>query len=537
MKFKITFFILLTCAFAQDVTLTFDCPDEVVAGSEENVLTINMENNIYLDGIQMELDLGTTDIELTDVINGNILPSFNTTSFVLDSTYLTILTFNFSGGLINPGSGSLFHVEYNSTIPIPEFSISITYITTHEFPGYEIVENINFSDTCTISVVEPDIQPEKGDFCIRNNGELGYINCYGSCYPIYMVNNYLGDGWCDECWGCAELNCSDFGYDCGDCNVNWDGSDPLGYCFADCDEGFSYTPTLPDNIQSDGNCLYTDDLVVLVDLITLNEVDYESPLYLGQQTWENGRLIHLYANDIALTQLPENINQLDSLLILDVSNNDITELPNSLWSMNTLYSLHIEHNQLTQLPIGISNMQNLHGVYLRNNYIQSIPVEFWNVPNLSSVFLSENEISGELPLEISNAQNLLWLWLEGNQLSGNIPEEICNLNPELFFGNCSGEPHFRIYGNELCPPYPDCTMEFIGYQNTEECIECSEVLGDTNNDEIVNVLDIVSLVNLLIFIYDQPQDTTCYENADMNADEIINVLDIVIMVDLILEGE
>ena len=52
-------------------------------------------------------------------------------------------------------------------------------------------------------------------------------------------------------------------------------------------------------------------------------------------------------------------------------------------------------------------------------------------------------------------------------------------------------------------------------------------LGDINNDDLINVLDIVLLVNLILDgMYDQ--------NADMNEDQILNVLDIVLLVNSIL---
>ena len=55
------------------------------------------------------------------------------------------------------------------------------------------------------------------------------------------------------------------------------------------------------------------------------------------------------------------------------------------------------------------------------------------------------------------------------------------------------------------------------------------LLGDINQDGIINVLDIVLIVNL-IFInqYD--------ESADLNMDGILNVLDIVQLSNIILEN-
>jgi hypothetical protein len=53
------------------------------------------------------------------------------------------------------------------------------------------------------------------------------------------------------------------------------------------------------------------------------------------------------------------------------------------------------------------------------------------------------------------------------------------------------------------------------------------LLGDTNGDSLINVLDIVSMVNIVL--------TAGYsECVDMNADGVVNVLDIVSLVGLVL---
>ena len=55
------------------------------------------------------------------------------------------------------------------------------------------------------------------------------------------------------------------------------------------------------------------------------------------------------------------------------------------------------------------------------------------------------------------------------------------------------------------------------------------ILGDINNDQLINVLDIVLLVNLVLA-------GTFNEYADINGDSILNVLDIVLLVNIILES-
>ena len=55
------------------------------------------------------------------------------------------------------------------------------------------------------------------------------------------------------------------------------------------------------------------------------------------------------------------------------------------------------------------------------------------------------------------------------------------------------------------------------------------ILGDINNDDIVNVLDAVILVNLILY----GGDTS---NADINQDGIVNILDVVTLINIIFEG-
>ena len=56
------------------------------------------------------------------------------------------------------------------------------------------------------------------------------------------------------------------------------------------------------------------------------------------------------------------------------------------------------------------------------------------------------------------------------------------------------------------------------------------ILGDVNGDDILNVLDVVLLVNIVLYSDEHNP------SADMNSDGIINVLDIVLLVNIILNS-
>ena len=96
-------------------------------------------------------------------------------------------------------------------------------------------------------------------------------------------------------------------------------------------------------------------------------------------------------------------------------------------------------------------------------------------------------------------------------------------------------------------PYPrDFVVDqngLIAYANNEidtewmlyiinELLSPEGNLGDINNDSLINILDVVSLINIILET-SIPNDYETWA-ADINQDSNINVLDIVILVNLIL---
>ena len=59
--------------------------------------------------------------------------------------------------------------------------------------------------------------------------------------------------------------------------------------------------------------------------------------------------------------------------------------------------------------------------------------------------------------------------------------------------------NFEFENNQFCPSYPSClTQNQIGYQDTEECEQCSENQGDLNSDTEVNIYDIIIMVDCIL---------------------------------------
>ena len=113
--------------------------------------------------------------------------------------------------------------------------------------------------------------------------------------------------------------------------------------------------------------------------------------------------------------------------------------------------------------------------------------------------------------------------LSENEFSGEIPESICNLNVDF-----NNNFDFNIFENNFCPPYPECVEEIVGPQDTSECVECSFVLGDLNDDLALNIMDVIMMLNCIL-------SDGCTYCSDINQDGSTDVLDVVDLVNIILD--
>ena len=132
-----------------------------------------------------------------------------------------------------------------------------------------------------------------------------------------------------------------------------------------------------------------------------------------------------------------------------------------------------------------------------------IPPEIGNLVNLEGLYLASNQLSGEIPSEIGNLVNLIDFYLSSNQLSGEIPESICNIYPNLSY--------FQVTHNQLCPPYPECIEDYVGYQDTSNCEQVSII------DETLPIT--YNLYNA----YPNPFNPTTTLHYDLPEDNKVNI--------------
>ena len=178
-----------------------------------------------------------------------------------------------------------------------------------------------------------------------------------------------------EIMGYQDCTCSD-----EDENIN-------GYCYS----------------QTDLTIL--SELIINADSINMNlDIDssgFVDPLELGMQIWQSGRLkkldCHWEADNCSISgNLPENIDDLDSLAYLDVQQNNIKGvIPETLGDLTNLEYLNISGNQLIgDVPNNFCRENsNLNEIILtNNNFCPCYPscIEDAGVQDISECIICEN---------------------------------------------------------------------------------------------------------------------------------------------------
>ena len=345
--------------------------------------------------------------------------------------------------------------------------------------------------------------------CSGTCGGSAVEDCAGICGGSSMID-------CEDvCGGNAELDV------CGICNGN--SSLPCN----ECGDGYTLYNTIPNStVVLDGSSCFNDiDISALNDIITTNSLSVESPIHLGTQNWNNGRITRLEAGNyyqgglVNLTSIPESIENMSQLSVLYLDYNSLTQLPNSITNLSNLFYLVLPFNQLTSIPENIGNLANL----------------FW-------LDIGYNEVE-YLPESIGNLQGLTYLWIFGNNLT-TLPNSFCDLNLNWDNDDYGFIPYFAAGGNQLCDNIPDCVLSSSNFNSAidplyytfeitleQECEEgCNQ--GDLNNDATINVTDIIAMVNIVLDPSQPTDNQLC--GADLNGDGTINVVDIIALVNIIL---
>ncbi|RCV09730.1 hypothetical protein SETIT_2G052700v2 [Setaria italica] len=165
------------------------------------------------------------------------------------------------------------------------------------------------------------------------------------------------------------------------------------------------------------------------------------------------KIQELYLPSCNLTKFPESLKYLDTIQVLDLSNNQIEgAIPSWVWE-NPLVELELSRNMFTTLEKSPA-VQMTHLVFLNlsvNRIQGSIPIP--STPSdLVLLDYSNNDFSTIEPNFGRYLRNAIYINLSKNKLSGHVPLSFCSLSQlelmDLSYNNFSG-------------PIPSCLMERV----------------------------------------------------------------------------
>ena len=172
-------------------------------------------------------------------------------------------------------------------------------------------------------------------------------------------------------------------------------------------------------------------------------------------------------------------------------------------------------------------------------------------------YVGEDLIAGNDNIINPGEEVELFIILFNNPEWGNADNVIANLttnnsnitilNPTINYGDINvgeamvTEPFILSIDDNINPSEVQFVLDITSNQNgyveyntsielTYLIEENNTLLGDINQDTLLNILDIVMLVNIIIDSNNSGNDA-----ADMNQDGLINILDVVLLVNLIIE--
>lgn len=113
-------------------------------------------------------------------------------------------------------------------------------------------------------------------------------------------------------------------------------------------------------------------------------------------------LLELVCACEGLERLPEELGNLESLIVLGVTGSQIKEIPETIVSLSTLKGLAIFNNKnITHVPIWIGDLVGLETLNLSGNSLNEVPAVLGNLSNLRILSLEDNPVTS-IPQVVCN---------------------------------------------------------------------------------------------------------------------------------------
>ncbi|EXB29383.1 LRR receptor-like serine/threonine-protein kinase GSO1 [Morus notabilis] len=188
-----------------------------------------------------------------------------------------------------------------------------------------------------------------------------------------------------------------------------------------------------------------------LDLST-NKISGKLPMNIADKMPRLSTL--LLPNNLMNGQLPDSLCKLDTLEVMDLSENRLSgEMPHCWRASQRIYLINLSSNKLSgTIPNSVGCLSFLKRLHIdKNNLTGVLPLALRNCKELEILDLGENKFSGSVPTWIGESlSSLRVLRLRNNMLSGSIPSQLCQLGElqilSLAYNNLRGRiPH--CFGN------------------------------------------------------------------------------------------
>ncbi|XP_057311886.1 protein flightless-1 homolog [Hydractinia symbiolongicarpus] len=149
--------------------------------------------------------------------------------------------------------------------------------------------------------------------------------------------------------------------------------------------------------------------------------------------------LHLRNTQRTISNMPNKLDNIETLTDLDISHNDLPRVPEPVYRMTNLKRLDLSHNTITELSSLIDSWTKLETLNLSRNQLTALPHTICKMTSLKRLYANSNNLTFEgIPLGIGKLLNLEVFMAAWNKLEC-IPEGVCRcmkLKKLVLHSNC-----------------------------------------------------------------------------------------------------
>lgn len=143
-------------------------------------------------------------------------------------------------------------------------------------------------------------------------------------------------------------------------------------------------------------------------------------------------------NNIPKEKLSRNLQELQNLKVLDLSNQSLSSLPEEIGALTLLKELYLFGNKLEELPQALSSLSNLEILWIQNNQLKVIPESISKLSKLKDIAAFSNHIV-DISSKILSLPSLEALFLHNNLLDAQKIKELQELSKKIEYVSFYGQ--------------------------------------------------------------------------------------------------